>query len=298
MSVARKRVLTALVVAFCIATFTLVSVAWFAGYRETDPGAFITSNNPKMPNVAMWMYYSENDGANSNSPETWVSGNTSAGGDYILIPGVQQNVAEDGKVSYTPSSLHFGKVDNLITLNPDNKVYIRLEFDAAIHGHSFLEVEYAYNTTGYSYEETPSIYDSIYLYDLTTSKLIDLRAAVNEDDHVIDFDHDRPEAMQFLQVRYAISTSQLTPNDASFASLTFSDSVLINCGGASSCEKCKEGTCGAWTVSGDKLPSTGKYYVYLEMAPHLETFGMQDNMLNYFVPAYMLFDVKFSVEIG
>ena len=33
------------------------------------------------------------------------------------------------------------------------------------------------------------------------------------------------------------------------------------------------------------------------VAPLLDAFGMQENILDYFVPAYMLFDVKLDIEI-
>ena len=40
------------------------------------------------------------------------------------------------------------------------------------------------------------------------------------------------------------------------------------------------------------------FYVYIELAPLLDAFGMQENILDYFVPAYMFFDIKLDVEIG
>ena len=46
-------------------------------------------------------------------------------------------------------------------------------------------------------------------------------------------------------------------------------------------------------ITGDE-----KFYVYIELAPLLDAFGMQENILDYFVPAYMFFDVKLDVEIG
>jgi hypothetical protein len=39
------------------------------------------------------------------------------------------------------------------------------------------------------------------------------------------------------------------------------------------------------------------FYIYVEIAPLLDAFGMQENILEYFVPAYMLFDVKLDIEI-
>jgi hypothetical protein len=42
----------------------------------------------------------------------------------------------------------------------------------------------------------------------------------------------------------------------------------------------------------------GQYYLYIELTPLLDAFGMQENILDYFVPSYMLFDVKFDIEIG
>ena len=156
--------------------------------------------------------------------------------------------------------------------------------------------------------------------------------------------------MQFLQIRYAISTDgsyvpsaetgdfvKVDANGNVIDTLNLSNVVPIDCGsnGANKkdsdtpiCDKCTAAggsTCGVANV-GDSLfkgvldehanggymikkeavtdenneivdPGYDGFYVYIELAPLLDAFGMQENILDYFVPAFMYFDVKLDVEI-
>ena len=101
--------------------------------------------------------------------------------------------------------------------------------------------------------------------------------------------------------------------------LILSNVMPINCGSKGQnktgtetpiCEKCANGTCGKAVIADDlskilavsETDSTKYYigegfYVYIELAPLLDAFGMQENILDYFVPAFMYFDVKLDVEI-
>ena len=82
------------------------------------------------------------------------------------------------------------------------------------------------------------------------------------------------------------------------ASLSKNSSTRKKC---SACTACNEGTCGSITledpVEGMTL-TNDTYYLYIEISPLIDAFGMQENILDYFVPSYMLFDLKFDIEIG
>ena len=302
--------------------------------------------------------------------------------EYLVIPGIEYEtetkietetdendnvISEEEKVlySYNISSLQFGKVDNLVTLREDNKVLLRFYFDASmlnnpegvIHQVTF---SLAYKTEGYAYE-AGKIFDSIHLLkdegngkasirDLTVpSNQADIDAAISAGQtppdpvYVLEFREDEPRAMQFLQIRYAVSTDLYSPVGEGFAdangnALVLDGSAPINCGSAGAtradgtpiCKNCANGTCGKAVLDDDRLEkllaphydegklsgyyieqedtwtdAEGKsrdayegFYVYIELAPLLDAFGMQENILDYFVPAYMFFDVKLDVELG
>jgi hypothetical protein len=241
-------------------------------------------------------------------------------------------------------------------LKRDNKVYLRFYFnedsinnvDGVVNS---LKFSLAYNTSGYSYKDDDnieSVFDSIFLYKEQSAggNLINLKKPVNADaiaadssiepTYVLEFREDRPAAMQFVQIRYAVSTTKYEPAGDGFTELTFSEVLPINCGSAGAkktesdeyiCEACAENKCGVIemnetlagilepnpntenggylvkledeTDAGGNVTKAGYdgFYVYVELAPLLDAFGMQENILDYFVPAYMLFDIKLDVEI-
>lgn len=343
---------------------TIGAVAWFAAYKNIGNMGFQTSSNAELPEMKMWMYYSQNDADNdtsTNKPsEGWVeqtvSNDPSGQNEFIIIPGVgeQTSTGTNGTTlySYDIPKLHFGKVDNLVTLKPDNKVMLRFFFDASmlnnpdgkLHDITFT---LAYNTTGYTYNQNQeSVLDSIYLLkevDGGATKVnlkvpanqtaIDSATGTKPDPiYVLECLPERPGAMQFLQIRYAVSsdltnlyapvendfqrtvtTTSGTTTTTTTEVLTLSSPIPINCGYGSknqNCTGCVNNNCGQVTLSESDLksllgdPVDGAYnigngfYVYIELAPMLDAFGMQENILDYFVPAYMLFDVKLDVEIG
>lgn len=341
-----KKILTAAVSLVCVAAFTFLAVAWFAGFTHHGTVDFRPGSNPDLPDTMMWMYYSQNDGAAADAEE-WETQNvgkdTSGANEYLTIPAVQKNPADGTtNVTYTMSTLHFGKVDNLVTLNDDNKVYFRFYIDKSVLANPAegilkgVTFTLKYNTSGYNYSTTaPSIFDSFYLYKTdgtglnATSSLVDLKQPVTgtTNRHILEYQETNPAAMQFLQMRYAVSTTAYGDPTQFFAetngkkNLTFSQVYPINCGSGGAmrtdltttpiCTDCQANTCGVMHIAtlGSHLTPVDEndlsqgyqigdgFYVYVEIAPLLDAFGMQENILEYFVPAYMLFDVKLDIEI-
>ncbi len=369
MTAKTKKILTILLTILGLAAFVITPLAWFANYWDGPSAGVKPGSNYSMPNVTMWMFYAKNDATtNTDTVDYWKeytigSGLTISDPD-IFVPSVKPewdivtSEKDDGttvtqyKYKYNYESLQFGKVDNLIELREDNKIYMRFEFNVEEHGDRFVQLNLSYVTSGYNYDSSKeSVLDSIHLYDM--SKLLETQDALlakfnlKEDmadnnkpgRYTIEHRADEPEAMQFMEFRYVISTDgTLNPTADDFNALfANADVVPINCGQhngtcpcACACVNCKNGVhnkctattpchsgeCGTVKIELDSLVTTGdtpvrvipkkngeneeadKFYIYVELAPRLDTFGMQENILDYFVPSYMLFDVKFDIEIG
>lgn len=365
-----KKALTISTCLLVAVALTIGAVAWFSGYKVIGNMGFQTGSNSKLPEMKMWMYTSTNDNA---GPEGWVPqtiGKDTERNEYMTIPSVEKNANGSG---YVMKSLHFGKVDNLVTLKSDNKIMFRLYFDETMLNNPDGIIHYvaftlAYNTAGYSYVDdggkTPSVLDSIHLLKMDSDTDENLKLNRNPDpdgtpSYVLEFNENNPAAMQFLQIRYAVSTELYAPyEDLGFVGatettdedgqvtttydtedvLSLSAPVPINCGSAGAYKKTKDengelvnvtdedgnpvpicsacasdpSTCGKMQLSATDLAKVanlnsdgktytmkdGGFYVYIEMAPKLDAFGMQENILDYFVPAYMFFDTKMDVEIG
>ena len=346
-----KKALTISTCLLVAVALTIGAVAWFSGYKVIGNMGFQTGSNAKLPEMRMWMYYSENDAQNdsaTNKPtEGWieqtVTDDPTGKNEYIVIPGAGEKTSEDaqGNILYTYEipKLHFGKVDNLVTLKNDNKVLLRFYFDDTMLNNPDGIIHYvaftlAYNTEGYTYDaDKESVLDSIHLLKEVSggSQEVDLREDRGNGKHVLEYRTDEPRAMQFLQIRYAVSNNEYTPGTDGFDGIDglnfHEDIVPINCGSAGAtkegstepvCSACANGTCGrarldaedlaavcvdnpnndTYTFKTDENGNCKGFYVYIEMAPLLDAFGMQENILDYFVPAYMFFDAKMDVEIG
>ena len=367
MTTKTKRILTISLTALAITAFVITPLAWFAGFKLIGNIGFKPSYNANLPDLQMWMYNSENDiqAGSEVKTEGWVSQDVTPdteNNSYLIIPGVKKtkSTTSAGDTVYTIEipDLHFGKVDNLVSLSKDNKVMLCFGFDKNTINNTTGEVHavaftLAYNKNGYTYDmNSESVLDSIHLYqDTGTIKEKNLKDLENGV-HIIEYREEKPAAMQFLQIRYAISSQKYVPYEDGFVSATenadgewkpvltdgkpgetlaLSDIVPINCGSGGGtkvvgkddkgnqitepiCSACEAGTCGKAILTQEMLTAklggegdvledgaiTGdeKFYVYIELAPLLDAFGMQENILDYFVPAYMFFDVKLDVEIG
>lgn len=364
-----KKSLAVTLTVLILASLSLVALAWFAGYKRVGKVDFLTSSNAKLPHMDMWMYHSKNDFGSSNQSETegWVSQpvvRDEEKFEYFSIPAATPVLNGDGSTaSYVFSSLHFGKVDNLVALKNDNKVLLRFFFDKTSLNNEEGRVQHvsftlSYNTSGYEYDAPANqcVLDSVYLLKEVAGGVnkVNLREPANQEEiseaesegktppdptYILECREDEPRAMQFLQIRYAVSATKYEPSGDGFVDgknelIPLSNPVPINCGSAGAmkevtedvtdengttaqvtsqipiCEACVEGTCGQAKLTADDLEGVlepiadGKYnigdgfYVYIELAPLLDAYGMQENILDYFVPAYMFFDVKLDVEIG
>ena len=386
MTTKTKRILTISLTALAITAFVITPHAWFAYYWTFGNPAFKPGYNTVMPDVTMWMYNAGDDISDSGSisVEGWHEIPKRGENDNygividdpnVTIPKIEQETGDKvtKAIKYKYESLHFGKVDNLIALRDDNKIYLRFKFNTAEHGSNVLKLNLSYATSGYSYTGK-SVLDSIHLYDLnmsakdeagnTNNPVIDLKTPITIEGkestgerHTIEFDPTRPGAMQFVQYRYVISTNgDLSPiaytddgavspeMNENFAKL-FEDAIAvpISCGRAdgkcdndcncskrvsateteapaqgcavceeagrcsecTSCTGCSKNKCGSVVIDNptkglvkENETYEGDYYLYIELAPLLDAFGMQENILDYFVPSYMLFDVNFDIEIG
>ena len=339
MTAKTKKILTILLTILGLTAFVVTPLAWFSSYWLSGLGS-VTSNytDPDMPGFDMWMYLSAEE-ASSGQSEGWksVTATTNSSDRGIKLPNVEVDDAKS-TYEYKYESLHFGKLDNLVDIREDNKVYMRLAFNTETHGDDFITIRLSYNTAGYNYTKGQSVLDSFYLYKMyaTPSEGQEKITAAQQDlynidpltkGHIVTLYEDEPNAMKFVQYRYAISPNAYESPDVFLADgvLTFSDSIPINCGRAlgtcscnctkdsctdcsagdhekcSACTACNEGTCGSITledpVEGMTL-TNDTYYLYIEISPLIDAFGMQENILDYFVPSYMLFDVKFEIEIG
>jgi hypothetical protein len=356
MTAKTKRILTVLLAILGVAAFVAPAVAWFASYWRSGGAGMDTGFNTGMPDVTLWMYYSTSDGAADTTAEEWREYNAKNGltisDPNVLIPKVEVDKTQE-TYEYVYESLHFGKVDNLVSIRDDNKIYMRFEFNLKDHGANLMEIRLQYNTSGYNYTKGSSVLDSFGIYKMDAdpgegnTKPEDKKNAAWQDlygtdnmtgDNILKYDEENPAAMQFARFKYALSADgTLKPGTDGFASLNFSEYVPIGCGrhdGAcpctckvKDCEECKDGKhslCkgAAATDSTEAIaPCTacdankcgyvridkhtegldltdGKYYLYVELSPLLDAFSMQENILDYFVPSYMLFDLKFEIEIG
>lgn len=381
-----KKFLTAVVSLVLICAVTILTYAWFAGIKDIGSVNFSPASNAGLPELIVWRYYSsENDGDGADGWREFEAGKDPTGmNEYLVIPGLQNELKTDSKgetmtevvtdadknivyeedgvtpktqpvysASYVMESLHFGKVDNLVTLNNDNKLMLRFYFNEEVLNNrdgivSEVKFTLQYDSAGYAYADG-SIFDSIHLVrEADGGGFAEVNLLQQQFDsagngrYVIEFRKDEPRAMQFLQIRYAISTDgSYAPSDETgdfvkvdangkvIDTLDLSNVVPINCGsdkekvnGDFICDKCGNGTCGVANVSFqgvlDEHPNGGYmikkedvtdesdavvdpgyngFYVYIELAPLLDAFGMQENILDYFVPAFMYFDVKLDVEI-
>ena len=206
--------------------------------------------------------------------------------------------------TFNMTQLHFGVVDNLISLKDDNIIYLRLEVDAAKTGGDSMTFKFDYVTATEGVLTTTDLYNSISLYD-GNGRLADnetLMSKILFDDCVdangdISLETDPPaegedygklkipHSARFLQIAAAVSSEPLVPGTDDFKNLAFTEFALIG----------DTGTLEFATALGSQ--PTGTYYVYLKLAPNLDFFVYQDALLDQFIPAHIFFDAKIELEM-
>ena len=307
-----KKALTISTCLLVAVALTIGAVAWFAGVLNPGILGFQTGSNAALPDIQMWMYTSVEDLAAQGNPEGvetgWVESTPTIDGEdaYIIpaAPATTGDATDSGGEAYTKhtfvmNQLHFGVVDNLISLKDDNIIYLRLTVDAAKTGGDSMTFKISYVTQTEGVLTTDDLYNSIDLYD-GDGKLADADTLSSK----IKFDDCKPdetkvipvdltattlnlaESARFLQIAAAVTTeSKVIPGTEDFESLAFTDFALI-------------GDTGSLNFA-EKLGTapTGTYYVYLKIAPNLDFFVYQEDLLDQFIPAHIFFDGKIELEM-
>lgn len=324
-----KKLLTALLCTLVAVSLTTVAAAWFAGiWSSTVSFPVQTGGNPTLPKAEMWMFYTEDEiKIDTTKSKGWNLVST-VEGDYLatkdsngdgdddayLAPEAEFETAEvtDSttnetytKVDYYPDSLHFGVVDNLVSLKKDNIVYIRLTVIPSVHGCNAFTVTFDYIAS----ETADDVYNAIHLYDeggkevtddgLKTQITIPEPTAEEQEAGVKVTDS---ELAQFLQFAYFVTQdANLTPDaltDDQFSEFVpIGSSVKVDDVQSILFKEQKEAAVAGGSEAPTKFTEPEAYYLYIKLAPRLETFVMQENLLEAFVPSYMLFDTKLEIEL-
>ena len=298
-----KNLKRALVPLFCILlVFALVVVplAWFAGLWTSGSSSFpfFTGSNSDLGNMTMWMYRSAHE--LNETPPTGVT-YTMGWYDATLRNASNQNLHTPNNEAYlippvvTPgengdqfllSSLHFGKIDNLESLNPDNKVYFCFELSKSENGSQFVTLYFDYADYGADDASNPNDpRHSVLLYDMSGNQIDHFKGK--------GLQYETTAQLQLLEVSYCVSSkapgstgvmADATLEDP-FPGLTFSAPQPIMT------TTPVQHPIDATQLTGDT------YYLYVCMSPKLENFGLHDHILEFFAQSYMLFNVEFSFEV-
>jgi hypothetical protein len=225
--------------------------------------------------------------------------------------------------------LHFGRIDNLISLNEDNKIYFCFKLNKATHGDTTLSFNFDYADYGANTENLDPRH-SIDLYD-KDGKLVNLFPTESNANPPLQYYPNattgtQSQMMDFLQFTYCVvpansaevtvgETTQVVGPDstgdalAKFKSLTFvgmdpanptaDKPIQIGQGPV----EVPEGATPRYAnqlgnIDISQSVGTGEdYYLYICMTPNLETYGLHEHILEFFAQSYMFFDVTFSFEV-
>ena len=267
------------------AVFVIAPAAWFAGLWTSGSAKipFTSGGNPTLYQMNVWMYQSVFE--KPDETPTWVDVTLD---DYkhtdnsgYIIPELIQNTG-DGE-QFVLSSLHFGKIDNLNSLNPDNRIYFCFQLKKSEHGSSNItfNFDYADYGTGTTHPDDPR--NSITIYNLDKVQI----------DHFegngLQYDADNRALMELLEFSYCVTsvapeTAVALTEDNPFPGLTFTAPTAITN-----------------PVTDQPIENLvedqDEYYLYVCMSPKLENFGLHEHILEFFAQSYMLFDVTFSFEV-
>ena len=288
----KKTVFATLCVILSAALITTVW-AWFAGVWNSGSSKvdFVTSGNSPLGDMWYWMYESPFEVTGSNKPR-WIMSSSAKASDnsgFVISP-YETNTEETGD-QFILNSLHFGKIDNLTSLNPDNRIYFCFKLNSEIHGHEKVSFHFDYATYDRPADKTDTdVYPasdprySITLYNMK-------REEINHfTQNGLAYDPEsRPALMELLEFTYCISTTPppeaetVTGNDPFGGNIAFSSPTPI-----------MHDLLDQSTGLDDSVED---YYLYVCMSPKLENFGLHDHILEFFAQSYMLFDVSFSFEV-
>lgn len=293
-----------LISAFCIiwsAILVIIPLAWFTNYWSSEGSKinFTTGGSSSVLPMHLWQFTTEFEDNTEGNYDVWRRYSSHESGEAILdgfkIPSATREELSEGSNTYTyeATSLHFGRIDNLDTLSKDNLVYLCFSISPALNGKEKITLSFDYHIEeGYNYnpENTSTTIDdprwAIEFYDETGEQ----KSLVPDEPNykeAIDYDPAIPEMTQFLQYAYCVTDQLVPPSDKAgidaFDTLEFSEDLPI-------------GT-EAVTVDITSENYTDTYYVYVRLSPRLESFGLQERTLEYFVSSFMLFDTKLELEV-
>ena len=338
-----KKFLTAVVSLFLIFSVAVISYAWFAGIYKPGKVGFNPGSNADLPPMRIWMYTSEEDlaylkehpevgegdqeGEAGEGDQEGEAGEGEAGeGEEEATAGWEEvldtqdknfirtdssygipsaaGTATDGIYSFQMNKLHFGVIDNLISLKEDNIIYLRLEVNSATTGGDSMTFGFSYVTAEEGVLTVTDLYNAIELYDgegnLANSATLQSKIKFDDCPHVeengvttdqiqmnrTDGKLNLSSSAHFLQIAAAVTTNgALTPDDGDFKNLTFTPYSLMG----------DTGTLDIKSVIGADY--SGTYYIYLKLAPNLDFFVLQEDLLDQFIPAHIFFDAKLELTI-
>ena len=289
-----KKLLTACLSAVVAVALTTVAAAWFAGLWSS-PVSFpvATGGNPDLNPMKMWMYRSAFELTDSQKPQ-WIdlSDDTRLADKNMgyVIPAIVEN-GGDAVDQFVLKSLHLGRIDNLISLNPDNKIYFCFELSKTVHGQKEFSFAFDYANYGEGTEHPNDPRNSILLYDLNKHSINHFTQNGLEYDPAKQDDPENLAFMELLQFSYCVTSTAPPEKDAAIwleddpftkHGLTFSEPTPIMSDASG-------------TITG--LTESDTYYLYVCITPKLENFGLHEHILEFFAQSYMFFDVTFSFEV-
>jgi hypothetical protein len=271
----------------------IVPLAWFAGYWSSEGSKidFTTSGNSALGDMWVWMYKSPFEVSGSETPH-WIKSEASKADDnsgFIIQPYLENTGEGD---QFVLQSLHFGKIDNLTSLNPDNRLYFCFKLNDLTHGYRKVSFYFDYatydrpaglvNTETVTYPDRDPRY-SIKIYDMNGQSINHFGG------NGLTYSESNKALMELLEFTYCISTTPpptaatIEGNDPFGGSLTFKSPTAITNSLADQDTGLDEGV--------------GDYYLYICFSPKLENYGLHDHILDFFAQSYMLFDIAFSFEV-
>jgi hypothetical protein len=285
MTTKTKRICTVAFCALWAALFVIVPLAWFAGRWSSGSSSvdFTTSGNAALGDMTYWMYASpfEVTGTGTDTPR-WIKYDASKANNnlgFIIAPYQQNDDPEADQ--FVLSSLHFGKIDNLTSLNSDNKFYFCVKLNSEVHGSQKISFDFDY--ANYGTDQNDPRY-SVQIFDMDKQPINHFTG------QGLEYNSAKPELMELLEFTYCVTTTP-PPSAASVAgvdpfggALTFSaePTAIMH-----SLENAETGLAADVT----------DYYLYVCISPKLENFALHEHILEFFAQSYMLFDLSFSFEV-
>ncbi len=245
---------------------TSATYAWLrVGFVTPDTEISFTTDKLTPPPVNMWIYTEEDENENLAAENRWVEQSVTTDGSANTAPGVISSVT-DGKYTFTLTSLHLGTVDNLIMLDDDNYVYLRVQIDPAALGDS-VDITLALQA-----ENGITMYDS-------TGTLVTDGVGAGAKTPLADL-YDVNETTPLLLIDYAISKTAYTPYTMDTLAPELKASFA--------------------TVEPDTTytaPDDDSYYIYLRVHPNLAAFMEATRFLYEYMPCTLLYSLDISVMI-